>query len=161
MRGVAAAAGPRLLRRPYDAARWLDGLEGNDLAFDPAGNLYVPDDKPRIWRVTPDGEASIWFTDPRLTGGFPVAGGPLGGRIDASGEWLYFSITVSGDPEFPGAGVIYRLRLVDAPTAADLELVHLGGRETELRVGLQVDLEDSPPKGEIIDVARSEVGADR
>ena len=56
----------------------------------------MPDDKPRIWRVTPDGAASIWFTDPRLTGEFGFAGGPLGGRIDSSGKWLYFSITVSG-----------------------------------------------------------------
>ena len=97
----------------------------NDLAFDTAGNLYVPDDKPRIWRVAPDGTASIWFTDPRLTGYFGFAGGPLGGRIDPTGQWLYFSITVSGDPAFPLAALIYRVRLVDHPTAADLELVHV------------------------------------
>ena len=106
------------------AGDWMKSM-WNDLAFDKAGNLYVPDDKPRIWRVRPDGTASIWFTDPRLTGLFGFAGGPLGGRIDPTGSWLYFSITVSGDPAFPGAAVIYRLRLVDDPRPSDLQLVHL------------------------------------
>jgi sugar lactone lactonase YvrE len=100
---------------------WMKSM-WNDLVFDHAGNLYVPDDKPRIWRVTPDGTASIWFTDPRLTGVFGFAGGPLGGRIDPTGKWLYFSITAAADPAF--AALIYRVRLVDRPTAADLELVH-------------------------------------
>jgi outer membrane protein assembly factor BamB len=100
---------------------WMKSM-WNDLVFDRAGNLYVPDDKPRIWRVRPDGTASIWFTDPRLTGYFGFAGGPLGGRIDPTGKWLYFSITVSA--EFPLEAVIYRVRLVDRPTASDLELVH-------------------------------------
>ena len=83
----------------WQASMW------NDLVFDPQGNLYVPDDKPRIWRVTPEGVASIWFTDPRLAGAFPFAGGPLGGRIDPSGEWFYFTITVSGTrrPRAPGS----------------------------------------------------------
>jgi sugar lactone lactonase YvrE len=103
------------------AGDWMKSM-WNDLVFDKAGNLYVPDDKPRIWRVGPDGTASIWFTDPRLTGFFGFAGGPLGGRIDPTGQWLYFSITVSLD--HPLASLIYRVRLVDHPTAADLELVH-------------------------------------
>ncbi len=103
------------------AGDWMKAM-WNDLVFDRSGNLYVPDDKPRIWRVAPDGTASIWFTDPRLTGFFGFAGGPLGGRIDPTGTWLYVSITVSA--EFPLESVIYRVRLVDHPTAADLELVH-------------------------------------
>jgi hypothetical protein len=103
------------------AGDWMKAM-WNDLVFDKSGNLYVPDDKPRIWRVAPDGTASIWFTDPRLTGFFGFAGGPLGGRIDPTGTWLYFSITVSADPAL--AALIYRVRLVDHPTAADLELVH-------------------------------------
>jgi sugar lactone lactonase YvrE len=106
------------------AGDWMKAM-WNDLVFDKAGNLYVPDDKPRIWRVTPDGTASIWFTDARLTGFFGFAGGPLGGRIDPSGKWLYFSITVSGDPAYAGAALIYRVRLVDHPAASDLELVHV------------------------------------
>ena len=99
------------------AGDWMKSM-WNDLVFDKAGNLYVPDDKPRIWRVGPDGTASIWFTDPRLTGFFGFAGGPLGGRIDPTGTWLYVSITVSA--EFPLESTIYRVRLVDHPTAADL-----------------------------------------
>ena len=94
----------------------------NDLVFDRAGNLFMTDDKPRIWRVTPDGQASIWFTDPRLTGFFGFAGGPLGGRIDPTGKFLYFTITISAT--FPGEAVVYRLRLVDHPSASDLQLVH-------------------------------------
>jgi outer membrane protein assembly factor BamB len=103
------------------AGDWMKAM-WNDLVFDESGNLYVPDDKPRIWRVAPDGTASIWFTDPRLTGYFGFAGGPLGGRIDPTGKWLYFSVTVSA--EFPLEAVIYRLPLVDHPTASDLQLVH-------------------------------------
>jgi sugar lactone lactonase YvrE len=103
------------------AGDWMLSM-WNDLAFDKTGNLYVPDDKPRIWRVSPDGTASIWFTDPRLTGLFGFAGGPLGARIDPTGQWLYISITLPA--EFPFDATIYRVRLVDHPTAADLQLVH-------------------------------------
>src|SRR6185503_15510849 len=63
------------------AGDWMLSM-WNDLVFDRTGNLYVPDDKPRVWRVSPDGTARIWFTDPRLLGLFGFAGGPLGGRID-------------------------------------------------------------------------------
>jgi DNA-binding beta-propeller fold protein YncE len=103
------------------AGDWMLAM-WNDLVFDKAGNLYVPDDKPRIWRVTPDGTASIWFTDPRLTGYYGFAGGPLGGRIDPTGQWLYFTITIAADE--PLSAAVYRVRLVDHPTASDLELVH-------------------------------------
>jgi sugar lactone lactonase YvrE len=106
---------------PLSDGGWMASM-WNDLVFDRDGNLYVPDDKPRIWRVSPDGTPSIWFTDPRLEGYFGFAGGPLGARIDPTGEWLYFSITVSAP--FPLEALIYRVRLVDQPTAADLELVH-------------------------------------
>ena len=94
----------------------------NDLVFDRAGNLFMTDDKPRLWRVTRDGHASIWFEDPRLTGFFGFAGGPLGGRIDPTGKFLYFTITISA--AFPGEAVVYRIPLVDHPSAADLEVVH-------------------------------------
>src|SRR5216684_1193869 len=75
----------------------------NDLVFDPAGNLFMTDDKPRLWRVTPDGQASVWFEDSRLRGLFGFAGGPLGGRIDPTGKFLYFTITISA--AFPGEAV--------------------------------------------------------
>jgi len=119
------------------AGDWMLAM-WNDLVFDTVGNLYVPDDKPRIWRVAPDGTATIWITDPRLTGLFGFAGGPLGGRIDPTGQWLYVSITVSA--EFPFESTIYRVRLVDHPTAADVELVHrfpfVQGQEPPQATGL-------------------------
>jgi sugar lactone lactonase YvrE len=103
------------------AGDWMLSM-WNDLVFDTHGNLYVPDDKPRIWKVSPDGTASIWVTDPRLAGFFGFAGGPLGGRIDPSGQWLYVSITVALNPAWTSQ--IWRIRLVDHPTASDIELVH-------------------------------------
>lgn len=106
---------------PFNTGDWHSTM-WNDLTFDRAGNLLMTDDKPRLWRITPDGQASVYFTDPRIRGLFGFAGGPLGGRIDPSGRWFYFSITISG--EFPGDAAIYRLRLVDHPSASDLELVH-------------------------------------
>jgi sugar lactone lactonase YvrE len=114
---------PQLFSQTTIAGGWMESM-WNDLAFDQAGNLYVPDDKPRIWRVAPDGTAEIWFSDPRLAGFFGFAGGPLGGRIDPSGQWFYTSVTASGDPAHAGEALIYRIRLVDHPTASDIELVH-------------------------------------
>src|SRR6478752_5052003 len=105
------------------AGDWMLSM-WNDLVFDKTGNLYVPDDKPRIWRVSPDGTARIWVTDPRLTGYFGFAGGPLGGRIDPTGTWLYVSITLAAEFAPSPDATIYRIRLVDHPTASDLELVH-------------------------------------
>src|SRR6478672_5721067 len=78
------------------AGDWMLSM-WNDLAFDKTGNLFVTADKPRIWKVSPDGTARIWFTDPRLTGLFGFAGGPLGGRIDPTGQWLYISITLAAE----------------------------------------------------------------
>jgi sugar lactone lactonase YvrE len=94
----------------------------NDITFDRAGNLLMTDDKPRLWRITPDGKVTVWFTDSRIAGLFGFAGGPLGGRIDPSGKFFYFTITISA--AFPNEAVVYRLPIVDHPTAADLEVVH-------------------------------------
>jgi sugar lactone lactonase YvrE len=105
------------------AGDWMLSM-WNDLAFDKTGNLFVTDDKPRIWRVSPDGTAHIWFTDPRLTGLFGFAGGPLGGRIDPTGQWLYISITLAAEFAPSPDATIDRIRLVDHPTAADMQLVH-------------------------------------
>ena len=114
---------PELFSQPPSqlAGGWMVTM-WNDLVFDRAGNLFMTDDKPRLWKVTPDGQASIWFEDPRLTGLFGFAGGPLGGRIDPSGKFFYFTITASAT--FPGEAVVYRLPLVDHPSATDLQLVH-------------------------------------
>jgi sugar lactone lactonase YvrE len=106
---------------PFNTGDWHTTM-WNDLVFDRHGNLFMTDDKPRLWKITPDGAASVYFTDDRLLGQFHFAGGPLGGRIDPTGEWLYFSITISA--QFPGDALVYRLRLVDHPGPSDLELVH-------------------------------------
>ena len=126
--GLGAHAGPPKVfsQVPADsglAGDWMLSM-WNDLAFDKNGNLYVTDDKPRIWRVSPDGSAHIWFTDPRLLGLFGFAGGPLGGRIDPTGQWLYISITLAAEFAPSADSTIDRIRLVDHPTAADMELVH-------------------------------------
>jgi sugar lactone lactonase YvrE len=106
---------------PEFAGGWMTTM-WNDLVFDPAGNLYMTDDKPRIWRVTPDGQASVWFSDDAIAGYFGFAGGPLGGRIDPTGKWFYFTITISA--VYPLEAAVYRLPLVEHPLASDLELVH-------------------------------------
>jgi hypothetical protein len=126
--GLGRNAGPPKVFSQVPASTGLAGdwmlSMWNDLAFDTTGNLYVTDDKPRIWRVSPDGTAHIWFTNPRLTGLFGFAGGPLGGRIDPTGQWLYISITLAAEFAPSPDATIYRIRLVDHPTAADMELVH-------------------------------------
>jgi len=104
---------------PLSSGGWMASM-WNDLTFDPNGNLLMTDDKPRLWRVTPDGTPSIWFEDPRIAGYFGFAGGPLGGRIDPTGKYFYFTITISATLE----SLVYRLRLVDHPVATDLQLVH-------------------------------------
>ena len=106
---------------PFSGLGWHASM-WNDLVFDKAGNLFMTDDKPRLWRVTPDGQASVWFQDPGLLGLFGFAGGPLGARIDPTGKFLYFTITISA--AFPGEAVVYRLPLVDHPSASDLQVVH-------------------------------------
>jgi sugar lactone lactonase YvrE len=114
-------AAPVLFAQAPLAGGWMVTM-WNDLVFDRAGNLFMTDDKPRLWRVTPDGQPSIWFQDPSLTGFFGFAGGPLGARIDPTGNFLYFTITISAT--FPGEAVVYRIPLVDHPSASDLQVVH-------------------------------------
>jgi sugar lactone lactonase YvrE len=97
----------------------------NEMAFDAEGNLYVTDSfQGCIWRITPGGGApAIWFQDPRISSSF----GPNGIRFDASGETVYFVVSV--DSATAQAGV-YTLPLSDAPQAADLKLFHrYGGGE--------------------------------
>src|SRR2546426_1203499 len=88
------------------------------VVFDAAGNLYVSDwSAPVIWRVPPGGgQASLWFTDPRLAGtyGANVAGIAL----DPSGQNLYIA---AGTQE--GQIAIYRLPLAN-PDALHLQEFH-------------------------------------
>ncbi len=100
----------------------------NDLVFDRAGNLYMTDDKPRLWKVTPEGQASIWFEDPRLTGLFGFAGGPLGGRIDPSAKFFRGRRV----PASPGRASV-RIR---PPVGAPISGRPWPGTSTGLRTGV-------------------------
>jgi DNA-binding beta-propeller fold protein YncE len=74
------------------------------VVFDAAGNLYVSDwSAPAIWRVPPGGgQASLWFTDPRLAGTYGA--NVAGIAADPSGQNLYIA---AGTQE--GQIAIYRL----------------------------------------------------
>jgi sugar lactone lactonase YvrE len=95
----------------------------NDLVFDAAGNMYVTDSfQATIFRVPPGGGTpTVWFTDPRLAGDPDVPFGVNGIRIDKKAKKLYVSVTAENGTM---DGVIYRLPLVESPTAADLHEVH-------------------------------------
>jgi sugar lactone lactonase YvrE len=95
----------------------------NDIAFDPAGNLYLTDSlQGIIWRIAPGGGTpQIWFQDPVIATPF----GPNGIRINPDRTKIYFAVTAEGvGPTGFSGGKIYTLPLVDAPTAADLQVFH-------------------------------------
>ena len=95
----------------------------NDLAFDENGNLYVTDSFAGLIYKVPagGGAAQVWFQDARLLGNPQLPFGVNGIRVDKKGKRIYFSVTVRQD--FSGA--IYRLPLVNSPTAAQLEEFHV------------------------------------
>ncbi|HEY9405369.1 MAG TPA: SMP-30/gluconolactonase/LRE family protein [Pyrinomonadaceae bacterium] len=95
----------------------------NDIAFDPAGNLYLTDSlQGIIWRIAPGGGTpQIWFQDASIATPF----GPNGIRINPDRTKIYFVVTAEGiGPMGFTGGKIYTLPLVDAPTAADLQVFH-------------------------------------
>ena len=95
----------------------------NDLAFDPAGNLYLTDSlQATIWRIPPGGGApQVWFQHAALATPF----GANGIRLNPDRTKIYFVVTAEGANEFGfTGGKIYTLPLVDAPTAADLQVFH-------------------------------------
>jgi sugar lactone lactonase YvrE len=96
----------------------------NDIAFDPAGNLYLTDSfQATIWRIPPGGgEPEAWFQDAALATAF----GANGIRLNPDRTKIYFAVTTQSldlNGPFTG-GTIYTLPLVDAPTAADLKVFH-------------------------------------
>ena len=95
----------------------------NDLAFDPAGNLYLTDSlQATIWRIPAGGGTpQVWFQHAALATPF----GANGIRLNPDRTKIYFVVTAEGANEFGfTGGKIYTLPLVDAPTAADLQVFH-------------------------------------
>jgi sugar lactone lactonase YvrE len=95
----------------------------NDIAFDPAGHLYLTDSlQGIIWRIPPGGGTpQIWFQDASIATPF----GPNGIRLNPDRTKIYFAVTAEGfGPMGFTGGKIYTLPLVDAPTAADLQVFH-------------------------------------
>jgi len=96
----------------------------NDVVFDPAGYAYVTDSlQATIFRYAPGGGSpEIWFQSPLFEGGGFIPFGTNGIRIDPARQFVYVAVSTSfADPNL---GTIYRLPLVDSPTAADLEVFH-------------------------------------
>lgn len=91
----------------------------NDLAFDPAGNLYVTDSlQATIWRVPPGGGVpQPWFQDVRLASTFV---GVNGIRLNPARTRVYF--TVSQDLE--NRAFVYSVPLVPKPAANQLAVFH-------------------------------------
>jgi sugar lactone lactonase YvrE len=91
----------------------------NDLAFDPAGNLYITDSlQATIWKVPAGGgPAQIWFQDKRLSSPYV---GVNGIRLNPARTRVFFSVTTDRS----GYGYIYSLPLVAKPMAADLKVFH-------------------------------------
>ena len=93
----------------------------NDIAFDPAGNLYLTDSfQATIWRIPAGGgQPQIWFLDSRLDSPFGVNGL----RLSPDNSKIYFAVTAEGVGPFGNflGGKIYTLPLVNSPAAADLQ----------------------------------------
>ncbi|HEX6595734.1 MAG TPA: SMP-30/gluconolactonase/LRE family protein [Acidimicrobiales bacterium] len=91
----------------------------NDLAFDPAGNLYVTDStQATIWRVPRGGGVpQIWFQDVRLASTFI---GVNGIRLNPERTRVFFTVTA----DLENRAFVYSLPLVAKPTAGQLAVFH-------------------------------------
>lgn len=96
----------------------------NDIVFDDFGFAYVTDSlQSTVFRYAPGGGApQIWFQSALFEGGGFLPFGANGIRLDPQREHVYIAVTTSAAA--PNVGTIYRLPLVNAPTAADLEVFH-------------------------------------
>ena len=115
----------------------------NDIVFDEKGFAYVTDSlQATIFRYAPGGSTpQIWFQSAQFDGGGPTPFGTNGIRIDPLREYVY--VVVSTSAAEPSLGTIYRLPLVDAPAAEDLEIVHTypnGEIPDQLAFGTQGEL---------------------
>jgi sugar lactone lactonase YvrE len=96
----------------------------NDIVFDAEGFAYVTDSlQATVFRYAPGGGTpEIWFQSPLFQGGGPIPFGTNGIRLSPMRDYVY--VVVSTSAADPNLGTIYRLPLVDAPTASDLEVFH-------------------------------------
>jgi sugar lactone lactonase YvrE len=96
----------------------------NDVVFDDAGNAYVTDSlQATIFRYAPGGGAAqIWFQSPLFIGNSILPLGLNGIRLDPQRKNVYFAVSTS--PNNVAIGTIYRLPLVNKPTASQLEVFH-------------------------------------
>lgn len=97
----------------------------NDMAFDADGNVFVTDSQQGvIFRIPAGGNPEIWFQsalfDPPMP---PLPSLSLNGiRLSPDRSSVYVALSFSG-PLFPMGGIL-KLPLVDAPTEADMQIVH-------------------------------------
>ena len=99
---------------PYGTLGWKSSMWMLP-AFDDEGNLYVTDEQlGAVWRIPPNGDAELWFRDPRLACVYP--GGLNGIALAPDGKSLLLAL--------PGQGQIWRLRISTSPTSSDLTLFH-------------------------------------
>lgn len=96
----------------------------NDVVFDDDGYAYISDSlQATIFRYAPGGGSpEIWFQSPNFEGGGFIPFGTNGLRLDPGRSWVY--VAVSSSFASPFVGTVYRLPLVAAPAAADLEVFH-------------------------------------
>lgn len=97
---------------PDGALQWLGSMPMG-MAFDPAGVLYLTDDRGRVWTIPPGESPTLWFESPTITGA-------AGARFGPDGK-LYLSVAASGHPDSLAAGMVYRVPTGAAPQEADLE----------------------------------------
>ncbi|BAZ30199.1 hypothetical protein NIES4074_26550 [Cylindrospermum sp. NIES-4074] len=90
----------------------------NDIRFDSKGYAYLSDSfQATIWRIPPGGgQPQVWYQDPQIDGVF----GANGIAINTKTDELYFAQTFDAF----GQGAIYKLPLIDNPTANDRTLFH-------------------------------------
>jgi sugar lactone lactonase YvrE len=97
----------------------------NDVVLDDDGNAYVTDSlQSTIFRYPPGGgDPTVWFQSPLFFGSGPIPFGTNGIRFGPEREHVYVAVTTS--PTNPAIGTIYRLPLVNSPSAGDLETFHV------------------------------------
>jgi sugar lactone lactonase YvrE len=93
----------------------------NDVVFNDDGNAYVTDSlQATIFRYAPGGGVpTIWFQSPAFIGSGFIPFGPNGIRLDPQRQFVYMVATTS--PTNPAVGTIYRLPLVNSPSAGSLQ----------------------------------------